>query len=287
MNVKTVFLYCLYTCFAFTFLAYLLFPGQEAARIVSRAVGDKLSWVNVSVDSIEPVLSGGFKVDQPEITMKNDIKVPVESVVIYPEITTLFKKRISAGFQIEAWEGVIKGRLTVGPGKHVSRITGDFSDLKIKDLDLHFPGTDLLVDFQAGGNWKYARLPEQNPQGSGAVQLTQLKAKVNNPLLDQLGINGFFFDFVDIQCEMNKNTLSVEQFTGSGAEFKKISLKGNVVMQNTLKTSRLNLKGELTPDPSLISNLAGLSSMEMLFDGSKRGIPFTITGTPENPRLRL
>jgi len=287
LNVKTVFFYCLYTCAAFTFLAYLLFPGQEAGRIVSRAMGDKLPWGNVRVDSIEPVLSGGFKVDQPGVTMKNNMELPVESVVIYPEITTLFKTRRSAGFRIEAWEGVIKGRLTVGSGGALSRITADFSDLKIKDLALHFPGTDLLVDFQAGGTLQYGRLPEQPPQGSGAVKLTRLKAEVNNPLLDQLGMAGFSFDFVDVQCAMKDNTLSVDHCTASGAEFKRISLKGKVVMQNNLKTSRLNLEGEFTPDPSLVSNLAGLSSMAMLFDGSKRGIPFTITGTPEHPRLSL
>ena len=68
----------------------------------------------------------------------------------------------------------------------------------------------------------------------------------------------------------------------------KITLKGHIILKKHLSSSILKLKGSLQPDPSFLSTFAGISSVSLLFSNfAGAGIPFTITGTLENPSASL
>lgn len=289
MKIKTFFIYFCYTGFAFIVLAYFLFPGQKIAKIVSQRINEISPDIEVDLKKINPVLPLGFKTEDSVVAVNKGVNIPIDSIIVYPEILTVFNKKKSAEFNIKAFSGLIKGSISANFKKSLSQfdLQADFSNLKIKDITFSNDVSTVILAFNAGGECGYHAVSPKKGKGSGKITLSDFTAMVNNAFLDQLGIYQFDFNPIDIKYKIDGNKLSILKCTGQGSELKRFSLKGEVVLKQPLEKSIMDLRGELTPDASYLSNLAGISSIAMLFNGSAKGIPFKIKGTPKNPKLSL
>ncbi|MFO7885415.1 MAG: type II secretion system protein GspN [Desulfobacteraceae bacterium] len=289
MKIKKYFLYVLYAAAVFLVFLYMLFPGRQMAERLSAALSEKFPEARIDVDRLTLAFPPGLKAESVQVSLKNGRDFQVDSVVIYPEFTTLIKEKKTAELNINAFDGEIKGRVTADfpRGAALSDLNLNFSRLKIQQLELQSGLSSAVVDFNAQGACQYPVLSADRIKGTGRIHLSGVNARISSPFLDQLGIHQFKFDAVDIHYEQNNNTLTVLECIGTGAEFKKISLKGKVVLHPKFKKSRVSFKGELVPDPSCVSNLAGVSSMAALFSDAFKGIPFTVTGTFEKLNLSL
>ncbi|MEA2061982.1 MAG: type II secretion system protein GspN [Thermodesulfobacteriota bacterium] len=289
MKIKKYILYVLYAAAVFLVFLYMLFPGRQMAGRLSAALSEKFPEARIDVDRLTLAFPPGLKAEFVQVSLKNGRDFQVDSVVIYPEFTTLIKEKKTAELNINAFDGEIKGRVTTDfPGDFaLSDLDLNFSRLKIQQLELQSGLSSAIVDFNAQGACQYPVLSADRIKGTGRIHLSGVKFRISSPFLDQLGIHQFDFNAVDIHYEQNNNTLTVLECIGTGSEFKKISLKGTVDLHPKFKKSRVSFKGELIPDPSCVSNLAGVSSMAALFSDAFKGIPFTVTGTFEKLNLSL
>jgi len=289
VKIKKYSLYVLYAAAVFVVFLYMLFPGKEMAGRLSAALGEKFPQAQFDLGRLTLAFPPGLKAESVQVSLKNGKGFQVDSVVIYPEFTSIIKEKKTAELNINAFDGEIKGRVTADfPGVFaLSDLDLNFSRLKIQQLELQSDLSSALVDFNVQGACQYPVLSADRIKGSGRIHLSGVSARISSPFLDQLGIHQFNFDAVDIDYEQNNNTLTVLECMGTGAEFKKISLKGTVDLHPGFKKSRVSFKGELIPDPSCVSNLAGVSSMAALFSDAFKGIPFTVTGTFEQLNLSL
>ncbi|MBI9092440.1 MAG: type II secretion system protein GspN [Desulfobacterium sp.] len=288
MDAKSVSLYLTYAILAFLVFVYLLFPGKQAGRLLA----DRLNQINrelkVELNPVTPVLPLGLKTLNPAITLFNTTTVTLDSLQFTPNLFSLFKSESSGKFSAALLNGIVTGHVSAPRSAAPSGITltSTFSELEIAPMAFSTGETDLRSRFTLGGTFDYGT--NQTPGNvKGTLRLSNLITEVNNPLLEQLGISEFHFTTVDIDYTIKNNQMEIQGLKALGEEAT-ITLTGTGVLNSPVEKSILNLKGEIRPDTAYLTSFAGLSSVAMLFDDSKKGgIPFTISGTVEKPIFRL
>ncbi len=288
MDAKNVSLYLAYAILAFLVFAYLLFPGKQAGLLLA----DRLNRINrdltVELNPVTPVLPMGLKTLNPEVTLFNTTTVTLDSLLFTPNLFSLFKSESSGDFSAKLFNGIVKAHVSALRSAAPSGIslTSTFSELEIAPMAFSTGETDLRSSFTLDGTFDYGT--NQTPGNArGTLRLSNLVTEVSNPLLEQLGISEFHFTTIDIDYTIKKNRMEIQGFKALGEEAT-ITLTGTGVLNSPVEKSRLNLKGEIRPDTAYLTSFAGLSSIAMLFDDSKKGgIPFTISGTVEKPIFRL
>ncbi|MCP4115270.1 MAG: type II secretion system protein GspN [Desulfobacteraceae bacterium] len=288
MNAKTVFLYLAYAVLAFLVFTYLLFPGKQAGLLLA----DRLNHINremkVDLNPVTPVLPLGLKTLNPEVTLFDTTRVTLDSLLVTPNLFSLLKSESSADFTAALLNGVVKGHVSAprSPGQSGLTLTSTFSALDIAPIEFNTGETGLRSRFTLDGTFDYGA--GQAPgNAKGTLRLSNLVTEVSNPLLEKLGISEFHFTTVDLAYTIKKNRMEIQSFKALGNEAT-ITLTGSGVLNAPVEKTRLNLKGEIRPDTAYLTSFAGLSSVAMLFDDSKKGgIPFTISGTVEKPIFRL
>ena len=288
MSVKTALLYFTYAILMFFILSYLLFPKETASRIMTEQLNRISPELRIELPPMTPVLPLGLKTTNPTLTLFKKNKIPLASLVLSPDFFTLFNATKKIHFKIEAFKGTITGTVSGPPGAPSSgmMLFSNFSNLEISHIQYTGRQTNILADFMLNGNFEYT---PAHPLGTarGKLHLSDLKTEVHTPLLETLGLSEFNFTRVDITCTIKKNQFDLLHLDASGDQLN-MTLAGTCTLDFPMEKSRLNLKGEIRPDPAYLATFAGISSVAMLFQDSKKGgIPFTISGTVENPIFKL
>jgi type II secretion system protein N len=288
MNTKNVSLYLTYAILTFLVFAYLLFPGEKAGLLMADRLNRISQDLKVDLNPVTPVLPMGLKTLNPTITLFNTTTVTLDSFFFSPNLFSLFKSESSADFTAAIFNGIVKGHMSAPRSANPSGITltSTFSELEIAPIEFNTGETALSSRFTLDGTFDYG--PNQTSgDARGTLRLSNLITEVHNPLLETLGISEFHFTTVDMNYTIKKNRMKILGFKALGNEAT-ITLTGTGVLNTPVGKSRLNLKGEIRPDTAYLTSFAGLSSVAMLFDDSKKGgIPFTISGTVEKPIFRL
>lgn len=288
MRIKTIFLYLAYAVTMFFLIAYLRFPGETASRILGEHINRITPKIQVELSTVTPVIPPGFKTANPVVTVLDHNRFSLDSAVVSPDILTLFSSTRKINFKAAALNGTVKGTISTPTDTALSPMTllSEFSGLEIPKVYYSKGLIDLEALFKLSGTVEYT---QNQPLGStrAELHLTDLKITILTPLVQALGFSDFTFTHVDITAAMDNDQFEITRFSAPGDKLS-ITLTGTGTLKLPMEKSQLNLKGEIRPDPSHVANFAGISSVEVLFQDTKNGgIPFTVSGTVENPIFKL
>lgn len=288
MRIKTISLYLAYAVTMFFLIAYLRFPGETASRILGERINRITPKIQVELSNVTPVIPPGFKTANPVITVLDQNRFSLDSAVVSPDILTLFSSTRKINFKAAALNGTVKGTISTPTDTALSPMTllSEFSDLEIPKVYYSKGLIDLEALFKLSGTVEYT---QNQPLGStrAELHLTDLKITILTPLVQALGFSDITFTHVDITAAMDNDQFEITRFSAPGDKLS-ITLTGTGTLKLPMEKSQLNLKGEIRPDPSHVANFAGISSVEVLFQDTKNeGIPFTVSGTVENPIFKL
>lgn len=288
MRIKTISLYLAYAVTMFFLIAYLRFPGETASRILGERINRITPKIQLELSNVTPVIPPGFKTANPVITVLDQNRFSLDSAVVSPDILTLFSSTRKINFKAAALNGTVKGTISTPTDTALSPMTllSEFSDLEIPKVYYSKGLIDLEALFKLSGTVEYT---QNQPLGStrAELHLTDLKITILTPLVQALGFSDITFTHVDITAAMDNDQFEITRFSAPGDKLS-ITLTGTGTLKLPMEKSQLNLKGEIRPDPSHVANFAGISSVEVLFQDTKNeGIPFTVSGTVENPIFKL
>jgi type II secretion system protein N len=289
MGMKAAFLYIGYAVLAFLVLCYLLFPEKTAGRIMSQRLNDITPELQVELSPVKLVPPLALKTLKPVLTLSNGKAITLDSLTLSLKPFALLSSSKDLDFRIEAFNGVVTGTVSVPSGALPTGMTlvSTFAALEINALHYASTAMDVQADFKLDGTLAYT--PGQPLPGiaKGVFHLSNLRAELYTPLLEQLNLSEFKFTSVEIACTLQKNQLEIIRLDAKGEQLT-MALTGSCFLNPSMEKSRLNLKGEIQPSPSFVSAFAGLSSVAMLFEDKKNGgIPFTLSGTVEKPIFKL
>ena len=250
MNFKSIIFYVLYTITAFFVFAWLAFPSQKAATILSGRLNTLNDQVKVEINKINPGMMLTCKIEQADIVISNKVKFTLGLLRIAPSFFSLFSAEKEADFKIE------KGKCSINKSS---------------------------IIFTAKGN-----LTEVNDaQVSGNILFSDIITKINDiPILHVMGMSELNFSTIDFEFIRDKDKIEILNFYAKGDQCN-IKVKGNIFLSSKSGEIKLDFKTNIQPNPSYLSKFAGVSSVTSLFDGSNGGIKLHISGTLENPKVKL
>jgi len=286
MNTKIFFLYLAYALFAFILLLYLLFPKETAGRLMADRLNRITPELSVRLNPVTLVPPLSLKTLKPEITLFNRTTVTLDSLLLSPDLLTLYGSNRKLNFSAEAFKGGISGEI-LSQGSTSMTFNSKFSGIKIDPVEYTNKEIFIRSRFILDGTLEYKNQEPLLRLVRGTLLLSELITEVDNPMLENLGISQLHFSTINITYTINNNLLEIISFKAVGDEMT-ITMTGTGSLDFPIEKSALNLRGDIRPEPSYVAGFAEISSIAMLFNNSKKGgIPFTISGTLEKPRFKL
>ncbi|MCD4744390.1 MAG: hypothetical protein K8R67_18150 [Desulfobacteraceae bacterium] len=252
MNFKSIIFYVLYTITAFFLFAWLVFPSQKAATILSGRLNTLNDQVEVEINKVNPGMMLTCKIDQAEIIISNKVKFTLGLLKISPSLFSIFSAKKETGFEIK------KGQCSINKSSIIFKARGDLKEVN---------------DLQVRGN----------------ILFSDIVTKINDiPILHVMGMSELNFSTIDFEFirDRDKDKIEILNFYAKGDQCN-IKVKGNIFLSSKSGEIKLDFKTNIQPNPSYLSKFAGVSSVTSLFDGSDGGIKLHISGTLENPKVKL
>ena len=285
MSLKKGLFYFFYTLAAFIFFAIALFPEKEAARILSQRVENLHKGVHLTMEGVNPVFPLGVCIREPMIQVENGPLIFLDSLRIKLNMGSFPALRKKIAFTAMAYEGELSGSLSfpLDNFQEDLELQGNFSHLNFKDITLSSSQGNILVSLILEGDC----LVKSQRKSHGTLIATGIQLGMEDTLLGQLGLSRLIFDKADLKWEFEKKRLSITNFKAKGPDLV-VEMTGSIMVNRQSEKSLLNLEGTMRPDPALVSKFSTIASMAALFQTvSSSGIPFKLTGTPENPKFSL
>ena len=250
MNFKSAIFYISYTITAFFVFAWVAFPNQKAAAILSNRLNTLSDHVEVQINKVAPDVMLTCKFKQTEIIINNEILLALDSFKLSPSLLSMFSAKKKASFEIN------RGSLLINKSSLTFNAKGDL--IKANDL-------------QVGGN----------------ISLSNIVTKIDDiPILHLMKMSELNFSNIDFEFMQDKDNLKIFNFYAKGAQCN-IKVKGNISLSPESGEINLDLETSIQPSPSYLSKFAGISSVTALFDDLKEGIKLHIGGTLKNPTIKL
>ncbi|MBF0228434.1 MAG: type II secretion system protein GspN [Desulfamplus sp.] len=306
MRIKHILFYAAYSFAAFFIFLILLFPKEKVANIVCEKVNSKFVDGQIVMQSLAPSFPLSLKAINTSILLNDGNEVKIDSIILSPQILSLYKSIKKIDVKAEAYGGNIDGVIDLGKVTESGKIkdlakplsTYDvnvaitFQNLNIQNLKHTVEKFDIFSSFIMSGKLNYSTLKAKmggnvSGNGNGIIALSNCVVKSDNIFLKQMGIEKVSFTDINIKWDKSEDIVNVAVFDAKGSDIK-IKLAGEILLKKPVDISTLDLKGEFQPTSanitSIIAGLSGLSSLNKLLSGSaKKGISFKITGTLQRP----
>jgi len=196
----------------------------------------------------------------------------------------LFLLRPTLKFKCDAYDGSLNGKVGVS-AFDFSKISGDvrLKDINVASMEaLHMvlPLYNLSgrVSGDLRGNTK------KNNEVFLKSDLRVLDCGINF-LTPLYGLEGLTFSEIETDFEMNGTLLKIDRLIAKGSDLAG-NISGTINIRHPIQRSKLNIKGEVNPGPTIISQLGEMGPMVNVFlknRSGKKGIPINLNGTLQNP----
>lgn len=280
--------YALYAVLALAGFAVLLFPSKEIGAYVARRAEAALPGVKVEIGAVSPAFPWGVTLapvrlssNRPASDATDAPAAVLDQVRLTPRPLSLLGDRPVADFRVSAYEGAMTG--TVSRDRKTTEpvsVDATFSGIRLERIE----ALARLLKGQVVSSVKGAASGTLTGGTKGmesVVTLSDVKAGLESPLVP---ITELGFSSVKTKMTLDANrrlTLTEGTATGPQAD---VTLTGTVDLRFPPGGSELNLSGTLTPHPPLLKELGGAGTL--LFGGKRQGgLPFTVAGTPDHPRI--
>lgn len=272
MKRKKLVAYTIYGILITVVFLYCCFPSNNVSKYIKSTVASNNPDITLSLDSVKlgfppdirlKNLLFSFK-DKPGAILKADI------LRVRPGLASLLRRRLSLLFDVNTYEGNIKGSLNftnLFSLKGPVNAEAEFDDINIGSSSYLRTLLGRQVIGKLKGSLSYNSNNRELIDGTGSAEITLLDGSVQL-LKNVFGFDKLVFDEIETDMVLKNRTLKMNKLNLTGKQLNG-SLNGNIFLANDIKLSRLAMKGDV----------------EIL--ALNRNFSIVINGTISNPEVRF
>ena len=240
--------------------------------------------VGIEFEQVKPAFPPGLRFGDVRVFHKSDPVFKAEEVKVALGILPLFVLRPTLKFKCEAYDGKLNGKV----GVSVFDFQNVSANVRLKNINmanievLHTMLPQYDLSGIISGNIRGSTKKDDGVYLKSGLHLTDGGVKFQRPFY---GLDGLSFKEIETDFEINDTLLKIDRLITKGSDLNG-SISGTVNIRHPVRRSKLNIKGEVTPGPTIINKLGELEPMIAVFLRSrsgKKGIPINLNGTLANP----
>lgn len=283
-------LWGLYGVVLVLFFVYYLFPSDALREYAAANIKSRNPDLSLRTKRITPAFPPGVTIYGADLLNKDQVWIETDHVRIHPQIISLFGKDKSFSFKGAAWKGTFNGQSVV------STPATDKEDALKADVVLSGIRLEQIKALQEMSGKKIA-----SGVLSGNIGFRQ--KKTGESFESKIAISGLGIDIVTPMIKLPTLTFKSADAEIISADMKIIELRqcnikgeqangnitGTITVQTPFEKSLIDLKADITPNPSFMAGLSkSVPAASFLLNNKKGGtVSFKIGGTIEQPLLSL
>ena len=289
---KKWFWYLILAVFFTVLLLYIKFPSEAVTNYIRVQAEKSFPDLNISFKKIGLTLSPGIKIKGLTISFKTDPGAPV-----------YFSEKSSLRVSIPGWlkgdpkyyfESYVKGGRISGIVEEKKEVkkdrvdaTIDIEGIKLDENIFIHPVINERVEGVLTGKIIFMGNLSDPITGTTELSLNMADGKVKF-LKPFLGMDRVNFKRINFSGVFDNRRLNIKDLKMTGGPLNG-SASGTVRISNNLLNSRLNLKAEIEPLPSLSQEMPDVGkAINLMKNRMKDGkLRFDITGTPDRPLPKI
>jgi type II secretion system protein N len=254
-------------------LLYLRFPGETVTDYVKAVAAVRHPEMLLSIDTVQPAIPPGMELanvtagfrGRPEATLHAD------RLSVRPGWLSLFRGRLAFLGSAEGYGGEARGRVDYA---NIFSLQGplsaeaNFREIRIEKCAWLRDAMARQITGTLKGAVSFSGAAEALKNGTGNLDFTLTNGSYQ--LLESLfGFDRIDFNKVDAKVSFRNGALKITGLTLNGEKIR-ISLKGNILLADDIRESRIDLNG----------------TIEIPLQGNKR-VTLAIGGTLGNPKTKF
>lgn len=287
VSFKTLFGYLSYALLTAVLFMVLLFPDQAINAYVNGRLGAIDPLLTMQAETIRPAMPPGLKMIGVDLTHDRVRLAHFDHARMSPELTSLLRDEKQVRFEARLAGGSIDGRAVMADTDPAGllRAEADLSRIRLDQLD----AVKAIDRFTLSGTIEGHLTHDggRAPAGvtSGVLNVSELHITLKTPVF---GIADLIMDQTDAEFSINGRSLRLKalNFGGPMVEGK---ITGSIELRQPFGKSRLNLTGNVKPQPELVARLQqtitpGVADTRMM---GTRGLIFRVRGSVDNPDVSM
>jgi type II secretion system protein N len=283
---KRILLYiCVGIAAAVGFL-YYLFPSESMKDLIVAGISAANPNLKISIEKIKPVLPPGIALQHIDLDYGKVALIDAAYAKLVPLPWTLFKNRKTVSFKITTSQGRIDGQAFILSADAQSmNLNAALSGIQLDQV----AGLKELPNYEISGvlNGTIAINGSQSSDRTARaiLDISQCTVDLLRPIFS---LDKFAFSRIEAELTLDARRILINKCDLKGEELDG-RISGTIQLQEPYERTLLNLSGVLKPHPELIARIKQTIPVD-LFSGKniqRTGLPFTITGTIENPGFSL
>lgn len=278
-----------YTCYAAVmtvFFLYVLFPSRALTDYVRTELESRYPEINVSFKKIGVSVSPGINIRGLKIALRENPGTPVyvsEKTSVRVSIPGWLTGDPKYFFKSKVQGGEISGFIEQKEIAKKERIesTINFKDIKLDENVFIDPVISQTLEGTLTGEIKYIGDLPDLLRGNAEISadMTDGSIKLVKPFL---GMDTVEFKKISLSGVLDNRRLTIKDLNMTGGPFSG-SATGTVQINNNFPSSRLNLRAEIEPSPSLMQENPNVGKAIDLVKNQMKGgkLPVNIRGTIE------
>ncbi len=255
------------------FFLYLRFPGDSAKNYLMTCGTDHFPSLMIVIDAVEPSVPPGITIENITAAFRErpEATIHADRLAITPGWLSFLRGRFSFLAKASGYGGEISGKSEFSQTlslKGPFSATAEFKGMRLEKclwLQDFFPH-QLSGTLKGSLSFNGAMKTLKNASGKLDAAITNGSFQLSENLW---GFDRISFNRVDLKMELRNNALRISGLTLTGDKLR-ITLKGNILLAEDFKSSRMDLSG----------------SAEIQGSGGRR-VPITIGGAIGNPTIKI
>ena len=272
--------YILYVVGVTIFFLYYLFPGEAFTSYINHHINGLLPGYKISTNQAMPSFPPGLKLKSPAIYNQNKPIIGADQLKIRPAYLSLLSDNKTFFVDGFAYDGHLGGSADIAfNSKQKLNLNLAFSDIQVSQIQSLSEFVAYEITGAARGKIFYNNGEANNDKGNAEITISDSSIKFTPSLF---GIDQVSFTTIDAEFELINRKITLNRFEINGRQLSG-DATGSINLAHPITKSRINIKGQIKPHPTLIKEVGSIFSKKM----KNGGIPFRISGTLARPDFSL
>jgi type II secretion system protein N len=269
---------------------YYLFPSDALREYAAAKVKSRNPDLSLRTKRVTPSFPPGITIYGADLLNKEQVWIETDHVRIWPGIMSLFGKDRRFSFKGTAWKGNFNGQTIVSTPEtdkdDALKADAAFSGIRVEQIKvLQEMSGKKIASGILSGNIAYHQ-KKTGESFESRIMIFGLGIDIVTPLVKLPTLTFKSADAEIISADMKIIELRQCNIKGEQANG---NITGTITTQTPFEKSLIDLKADITPNPSFIAGITkSFPAVSLLLNNKKGGmISFKIGGTIEQPSFSL
>jgi type II secretion system protein N len=269
---------------------YYLFPSDALREYAAAKIKSRNPDLSLRTKRIAPAFPPGVTIYGADLLNKEQVWIETDYVRILPGIMSLFGKDRRFSFKGTAWKGNFNGQTIVSTSaadnEDALKASAFFSGIRVEQIKAlqEMSGRKIASGILAGNISFHQKKTGESFESK--IAITGLGIDIVTPMMKLPTVTFKSADAEIISADMKIIDLRQCNIKGEQANG---NITGTITTQTPFEKSLIDLKADITPNPSFIAGITkSFPAASLLLNNKKGGmISFKIGGTIEQPTFSL